>query len=101
MLAQVSGSLRAQGTRGSHAHVEHLPEGVLKERLDGVRLEMQLVGDRIVGWVEVNPREHTLAEHLRAVVRADRSRFPISLPADDCTGAAARLSEILEPFFDG
>ncbi len=102
VLAQVSGiPPHAWHTHGSHTHVEHRPDGVLKEKLDGVRLEMQLVGDRIEGWVEVNLREHTLAEHLRAMVHADRIRFPISVPAGDCTGAAARLSEILEPFLAG
>lgn len=99
VLAEVSG-LRVAGTGpfdGGLA-IELLPEGELVQIYDGLRLELRLEGGELHGELEVNPQEHTVADVLRSFVRADRKRYPISIPADDVEAARARFAEILSAY---
>jgi len=83
------------------------PEG-MKQHLDGVRFLIEDDATRVWGELEVNPQEHTLAEHLASFVRADRERFPLEFDKAELNAAAARnkpspeaarrLQELIGPY---
>lgn len=61
---------------------EMAPRGWTRRLLDGIRLEMVLQGSHIWGTVIVNPQEHSVADFLRSLTRADRVRFPVAFESD-------------------
>ena len=80
----------------------------LKERLNGVTLELRASDDRVTGTLEIAPHEHSFADHLRAFVHADRVRVPLDFPRAEVEAAGkahaasrtatARFHELLDPF---
>ena len=51
-----------------------------KTTLDGVKLDVQEEDGQVVGKLEINLREHTLADRLRALVRQDRVHYTVGFP---------------------
>ena len=61
--------------------IEFAPPDDLKKHLDGVKLIVRREGEEIVGDLEINPQEKTLADHLKALRLKDRVRHPIRFSA--------------------
>jgi sporulation-control protein spo0M len=57
------------------------PTKALKESLDGLKLTVEAKDGRLAGTLEINPRDRTPVEHLKALVRADRIRHPLDFEA--------------------
>ncbi len=88
-LSAVRSEPKEDGT-GDRYDLDFAPPEGMKQHLDGVRFLVQDDATRVWGELEVNPQEHTLAEHLASLVRADRERFPLEFDKAELNAAAAR-----------
>ena len=91
-----------------HFTLDYRAPEALQSALNGVCFDLSESETHVSGMVVINPQEHSLADHLRAMVHADRVRSPVhfdraelyaagtaGLPAASVT---ARLHELLDPF---
>lgn len=74
-------SLRWRTNRKTEVHSDFRPPDGLKKSLDGVKLIVQEEGPDVVGVLEINPQEKSLADRLKSLVRADLVKHPIRFPA--------------------
>jgi len=80
----------------------------LHHALDGVKFELEEDGAQVIGTIVINPQEHTLADHLRSFIHADRIRVPVAFDRAELETAGnegiaseavkQRLHELLDPF---
>jgi sporulation-control protein spo0M len=80
------------------AAAQFKPQGEQRRVFDGIRLELALEADQIVGTVIVNPQEHSLMDVLKSFVHADRVRLPVRLSADDAEAGREQFEEIIRKF---
>jgi hypothetical protein len=98
---------KADGS-GDTYDLDFAPPETLRQHLDGVRFLVEDDATRVWGHLEINPQEHTLAQHLESLVRADRVRFPLEFDKADLAAAgeagrasedaARRLQELIGPY---
>lgn len=83
------------------------PPHELLERLDGVGLKVQIVGDQVRGTLDINPQEHSVLDRLKALGHKDIVHEPISFPVASLIAAdtsaefqavVARLQTLLQPY---
>ena len=94
--------------KGYQFTLDYVAPESLQDRLDGIKFILSDIGDTVTGIAEINPQEHSLADHLRAFLHADRIRVPLQFNRAelDTAGKAnlpsesvqQRLHELLDPF---
>ena len=62
-------------------HFQFAPTDEGKASLDGVKLDVEERDGQVIGTLEINPQEHSRADHLRALVLKDRVHHAVSFPA--------------------
>jgi len=67
--------------------MDFAPPDHLKDKLDGVKLLVTEDGGAVHGILEINPQEHSLVDHLKALVQADRIKREIRFPAESLAAA--------------
>ena len=91
---------------GTRISLSYGAPGALKDKIDGVALWVEESGGNVAGELEVNLQEKSLKDHLKALLRKDRVRYPVTFPLahlsadpDDPPPAevAEKLREIVEP----
>lgn len=80
------------------AAAQFKPQGEQRRVFDGIRLELALEADQIVGTVIVNPQEHSVLDVLKSFVLADRVRLPVRSAADDIEAWRQQFEEIIRKF---
>lgn len=98
---------RHQQSAPHHFVMDFLAPRSLQYYLDGIKFELQETETEITGTAIINPQEHTLADHLRSLVHADRIHIPIAFDRQELEkagsaglpseAATARIHELLDP----
>jgi len=85
---------------GDGVAAKYIPEGPARNIFDGLRLEMFRSASGQYGELEIDPCQHTLADHLKALTGADRRRFPFRFKSSSCDEARSFFEECLRPYPD-
>lgn len=85
---------------GDGIAARYQPEGAAREMFDALRLEMFRSGPALYGELEVDPREHTLSDRMKAAVGADRRRYPFRFRSPDSEPMRAFFEQCLRPYVD-
>ena len=98
---------RYQQSAPHHFIMDFLAPRSLQYYLDGIKFELEEKGTEITGMAIINPQEHTLADHLRSFLHADRIHIPVTFDRQELEKAAnaglpseaatTRLHELLDP----
>lgn len=76
------------------------PDDTAQKIFDALRLEMFRSGPALYGELEVDPREHTLSDRMKAAVGADRRRYPFRFRSPDSEPVRAFFEQCLRPYVD-
>jgi hypothetical protein len=85
---------------GDGVAAQFTPVGPARALFDGLRLEMFRTGPVLYGELEINPREYTLRDRLRAATGADRCRFSFSFRSANSDEVRNFFGHCLRPYVD-
>ena len=99
--------LREQTRDRAKVRYQFSPPPSAAEELDAVELTVEEVDGTVQGWLRINRKEHSLTDHLKAIVHHDITDHPLSFPAASLAespnhaapaNVVAQLAELLRPF---
>lgn len=85
---------------GDGVAARFVPEGPAREVFDGLRLEMFRSGPSLYGELDIDPRERSLKDRLRAAAGADRRRIPFNFRSLDTGQVRNYFEQCLRPYLD-
>jgi len=85
---------------GDGVAARFVPDGPAREVFDGLRLEMFRSGPNLYGELEIDPRERSLRDRLRAATGADRRRIPFNFRSLDTDEVRNFFVQCLRPYLD-
>ncbi len=96
---------------GAHRFMlDYAAPPALRHRLDGIKFDLSDTDAEVTGFAEINPGEHSIADHLRSFIHADRIRIPVVFDRAELEAAGSenraseaakqRLHELLDPFLN-